>query len=36
MTKIVTFHVSENVSILAQDDLDEPVDSDNEEDTKYS
>ncbi|MFM1548356.1 MAG: hypothetical protein ACKJSG_03080 [Lentisphaeria bacterium] len=26
MTKIVTFHVSENISILAQDDPDEPVD----------
>jgi hypothetical protein len=32
----VTFNVSEFVSILAQDELDEPVDQENEEATKYS
>ena len=36
MTKIVTFHVGEFVSILAQDELDESADSDSQEDTKYS
>ena len=36
MAKIVTFHVSESVSILAQDELDEPADQDTEEATKYS
>ena len=34
--KIVTFHVSEFVSILAQDELDEPAHSESEEATKYS